>query len=92
MLVTIIKAPHNTNMSSGNNTNETTKAPKTYLMRYVPARHEGSANFRNEEFTYWLSTTADVAGEFFYANDLDNEGALKRFNNWGVSEIISLEA
>jgi hypothetical protein len=92
MLAWFIKVPHNTPMSNGYNNEETTTAPKTYLMRYEPARHLGEVNFRAEEFTYHLATNANVDGEFFYANDLDNEGALKRFNTYNTIEIISLEA
>tara|TARA_B100000676_G_C17978659_1_gene787628 strand:+ start:136 stop:366 length:231 start_codon:yes stop_codon:yes gene_type:complete len=72
-------------MRSGNNNNET---PKSYLCRYEPAKHLGVSNWRGTEYTYWLETAASLEGEFFYAKDLDNGGALKRFTTHRINEII----
>ena len=63
---------------------------KTYLLRYEPAKHEGVANWRNHEFTYFVETTANVEDAFFFAHDLDNDYALKRFNADRVTEIITI--
>ena len=63
---------------------------KTYLMRYEPAKHEGVANWRNHEFTYFVETSANVEDAFFFARDLDNDYALKRFNADRVTEIITI--
>ena len=68
------------------NTSETT----SYLMRYEPAKHEGMANWRNHEFTYYVETSANIEGEFFYAADLEADNKLKRFNTNRINEIITI--
>ena len=55
-----------------------TENSKTYLMRYEPAKHDGVANWRNHEFTYFVETAANIEGEYFYAADLEADNKLKR--------------
>ena len=82
-----INLGQNSHMSSKKS--DTTEA-KTYMMRYQPKRHLGQSNWRGEEFTYVIETAANVEAETFYANDLDENGQLKRFNSWNTIEIITI--
>jgi len=63
---------------------------KTYLIRYEPAKHEGVANWRNHEFTYFVETSANIEGEYFFAADLEADNKVKRFNTHRINEIITI--
>ena len=82
-----INLGQNRDMSS---TKSDTTEATTYMMRYQPKRHLGQSNWRGEEYTYVIETAANVEAETFYANDLDENGQLKRFNSWNTIEIITI--
>ena len=82
-----INLGQNRDMSS---TKSDTTEATTYMMRYQPKRHLGQSNWRGEEYTYVIETAANVEAETFYANDLDANGQLKRFNSWNTIEIITI--
>ena len=83
-------------MKSEYNINKETAKTNTFLLRYTPAKRHGVENFRNEEFTYYISVSGNIFRNReeknpvgFYGFDLENED-IRRFRWDRVEEIITV--
>ena len=83
-------------MNSEYNINKETAKTNTFLLRYTPAKRHGVENFRNEEFTYYISVSGNIFRNReeknpvgFYGFDLENED-IRRFRWDRVEEIITV--
>ena len=83
-------------MNSRYSTDKETAKTNTFLLRYTPAKRLGVENFRNEEFTYYISVSGNIFRNReeknpvgFYGFDLENED-IRRFRWDRVEEIITV--
>ena len=83
-------------MNSEYNMNKETAKTNTFLLRYTPAKRHGVDNWKNEEFTYFISVSGNIFNNReeknpvgVYGFDLENED-IRRFRWDRVEEIITI--
>jgi len=83
-------------MNSEYNMNKETAKTNTFLLRYTPAKRHGVDNWKNEEFTYYISVSGNIFHNReeknpvgFYGFDLENED-IRRFRWDRIEEIITV--
>jgi len=83
-------------MNNRYNTNKETAKTSNFLLRYIPAKRHGVENWKNEEFTYFISVSGNIFRNReekypvgFYGFDLENED-IRRFRWDRVEEIITV--
>ena len=78
-------------MKSEYNMNKETAKTNTFLLRYTPAKRHGVDNWKNEEFTYYISVSGNIfnnreeknpVGFYGFEKELASRANDKRLCKW----------